>query len=426
MYTKKVDPIELLTNPRIFLKAWLHDKGYQPLTGRAFKLQDGSTTSSTDLFATIWLDYMEQLRAYHASTPGPRPKPFLERDLCKALDEYLLTAAQARIKATIERLRCTGENLSELEKLARALNPLADQVDKNALAHHIWQIKRKLQNRTVKDHLMVVFVGPQGGGKSVAISKLHAPIEDLTLWSSLDQIADSRSQLGLEEYFAIVCDEMQGADRADINALKRIITESKTGARPMGTNKLASGKQNATLIGASNRAIDEIIYDPTGNRRFYQINVSEKANWEVINEIDFDAAFRGVNEDDENGYAARSAPEIREKQSQYATKDDIELFVGDHELSKDVAHQTQFISSSMLFQIYQCWAKARGCKEMKDSQLVKILKNRGYVTSTRKVVNGTQVRGVLVSRGILSLHEETQVVFRSQEDTKDRKSDGEL
>ena len=53
-------------------------------------------------------------------------------------------------------------------------------LDMDILKHFIWQIKRKLWKKPVKEHIMPVFVGATGAGKSYNLLKLLEPIEELT------------------------------------------------------------------------------------------------------------------------------------------------------------------------------------------------------------------------------------------------------
>ena len=48
------------------------------------------------------------------------------------------------------------------------------------LKHFIWQIKRKLWKKPVKEDIMPDFVGATGAGKSYNLLKLLEPIEELT------------------------------------------------------------------------------------------------------------------------------------------------------------------------------------------------------------------------------------------------------
>jgi hypothetical protein len=162
----------------------------------------------------------------------------------------------------------------------------------------IHQVKRKMLGRKVFDHLMPVFLGRQGQGKSTMIRAMLAPVDEVTIPADFQQITDIRNMTMWSNYVMFV-DEMARATKADIDTVKNIITAETLTRRPMGTNFTEEVKQNTTFIGAANATdLSELIRDPTGMRRFVALPVAENPDWETLNRIDWVEVWRSISADE--------------------------------------------------------------------------------------------------------------------------------
>jgi hypothetical protein len=161
----------------------------------------------------------------------------------------------------------------------------------------IWQIKRRLAGLPIVYHLMPVVYGSQGCGKSVFITKTLGVLGSLFATTDFNRLSDNR-EANLFRNFALFLDEMNKADRADMDAVKAVITREELSYRPMGTNASVSMDQNACFVGASNKLLEQLINDPTGIRRFFQIDfnsASGPAEFAFINGLDFTAMWCSVD-----------------------------------------------------------------------------------------------------------------------------------
>lgn len=162
--------------------------------------------------------------------------------------------------------------------------------------HWVWQIKRKMAGLRVENHLMPILVGKTGAGKSRLVENIVAA---LPAWFSTDftfpDLADERAAAGLADRYIQVNDELANARRADVEALKRWLTAPTVSYRPMGTNGRMKTAQLGTAIGTSNHKIDEVIKDETSMRRFYQVEVLDRMDWDAINQIDWLDYFASID-----------------------------------------------------------------------------------------------------------------------------------
>lgn len=165
------------------------------------------------------------------------------------------------------------------------------------LRHFVWQVQRKLTGQTASHHLMPVLHGKQGCGKTYFIERFTEPLSEVTSYGDFGQIADER-MIDLWRSYVIVLDEMAKASKTDIETVKHVITAQSLERRPMRTNSIVTIVQNATLMGASNHRLAELIRDDTGNRRFVELFYKRPTNEDYLTTIDWYAAWASVQPSD--------------------------------------------------------------------------------------------------------------------------------
>lgn len=169
-------------------------------------------------------------------------------------------------------------------------------LDAAVLRHFIWQAKRKLFGLSVEHHMMPVLYGKSGGGKSVAVHALIAPLSDVAIARDLTVFNDQFARRQFARNFVMFFDELGKSHQADVNSMKNIITAPKVEWRGINSESTQSASQNCTFIGCSNLPVRERIQDPTSVRRFWQINCADQLDWSVINSLDYIALWQSVDE----------------------------------------------------------------------------------------------------------------------------------
>lgn len=145
--------------------------------------------------------------------------------------------------------------------------------------------------------MMPVIYGLQGKGKSKFVEALTAPLGHLVSSGDFQRLGDIR-EVAMFEAYVVVLDEMQKATHADVERVKIVITRDTFSYRPMHSNSNVTKHQNATFIGTSNRTLDQMIHDATGNRRFFQLDWSKAAGqkeWEALNALCIEDMWRSVD-----------------------------------------------------------------------------------------------------------------------------------
>lgn len=158
-----------------------------------------------------------------------------------------------------------------------------------------YDVKRKLDFLPVDNHLMMIWFGEQGCGKSTAMRLMFGPAGPLHRAVNFSDITDPR-QMELWSTPILFLDEMGKAASADMECVKAAITNPTISVRPMYSNGIERVRQAATFCGASNKVLAQLIMDTTGTRRFFEMEFRKDADWAAINAFDFGAAWKSIDE----------------------------------------------------------------------------------------------------------------------------------
>lgn len=249
---------------------------------------------------------------------------------------------RARLKhvATLE--SALGEPSPDAKRFLKAITGSEEPLDIAVVLHFIWQVKRKLHGLEVTNHLMPIFCRMhQQGGKSTVVRKLLAPLGQHLVATGLNLSAlnDDRNNFRFTENLVLMFDEMSGADRADIESLKRMITASRVDWRMMRTNSQTGGTNIATLIGTANKAVVELLYDDTGMKRFHEIICLETLDHETINTIDYLRLWTSVDENQESPLVP-FLPELRARQEEMRPRSEVEEWMAENLVKDPAARMT--------------------------------------------------------------------------------------
>ncbi len=192
----------------------------------------------------------------------------------------------------------------------------------------IWQIKRKMIGEEVSNHIMPVFVGSQGGGKSTAVKRFITPLAEGFSTATFADIEDDRKSELFHWFPVLLFDEMEKAGKADVESIKSRITADFVKYRPLFTNAIKTIPMRASLIGTSNKPVNEIIHDGTGMRRFYEVKCRERMDWQAVNEVDYRSLWRSVNEFKANPIET-VLEELRVAQAGLVAGNNVELWIAE-------------------------------------------------------------------------------------------------
>lgn len=203
---------------------------------------------------------------------------------------------------------------------------------------HAWMYQTKLALLSGKErryHIAPFFTGAQGGGKSLFIKRFTAPWQGLIYHSSTwDYLVDDRSAPCFQDDLIHIIDDasIKGYNKAQVvEALKSKVTGDTKSYRVMHTNSSAKIRPRCNFIMIGNHALTDVISDPTGMRRYVEIECmpreSTRDNWQAINEFDYELMWQLVDEHATHPYPDSEREALYEMQAEMVPENPIAEFV---------------------------------------------------------------------------------------------------
>lgn len=309
-----------------------------------------------------------------------------------ALSVYRYEKSQSSLATLSEQLSYKHIDHDPIAAWVTAVTGATSVLDIQVMKHFIWQAKRKLCGLPAEHHMMPILFGRSGAGKSVAVSKLLCPLLDVSLQTDMSIFNDQFSRRAFSRNFVVFFDELHGSENADVNSMKQIISATVVEWRAMRSERVMSAPQNSTFIGCSNDPVRDRIKDPTSSRRFWQINCSDRIDWEAINRIDYLELWRSVDEKSPSPILAQ-LEEIRKVQEiEIRAKDILELWL--EEFCEVVSFDQSSLTTSELYKSFKefcLWQNQRCIPQLQKfaRDTKRILEVFGHGAASKKTNRGT-------------------------------------
>jgi hypothetical protein len=229
-----------------------------------------------------------------------------------AVREFVRQRKTARKAEVIEHLLTQIRPLAanEVEEAAEAWKSLASVFDMDqglviaSFKHFIWQIFRKQLGLPVDHHLMPLIIGAQGSGKTRFVETLLAPLKETASAPARTSDVVDKRVIGMLSYVVLWLDDMEQLSSGQgVENFKSFLTAVDQMRRVLGLSIDTTVKQNATLIGTSNRTAADLIPDGTGHRRFVELPFrngnpargGDASIWAMINSVPMELLYRSVD-----------------------------------------------------------------------------------------------------------------------------------
>lgn len=356
---EKIEDLKRLETPP-------EDQFMKPLPFVLAVLEKNAVKVTYDLKVTVGGEQIgsdelaRRIRIEWDARKGTREKRASIEDI---LTEWIEAQCRARVREFSEKLKFEPREYpagkDPLSKFVRALVEETDsafELHRAVIYHFIWQIKRKLKQQKVTDHLCPIIKGKTGSGKTEAISRLVEPVKELSLYGDLGSFSDQREYFIFAKYYVVVLDEFARAARSDVDSMKRIITAESISYRPLYANRMAVYPMVSTFIGATNRFVGDVVIDTTSMRRYYQLITKNKCDWDDVNDIDYLALWKSVDEESDS-IIKKYEKELKKAQEEIRPRSSVEEFVEDLGLKDFRGQEFYKIGARKLFDKYLEWMK---------------------------------------------------------------------
>ncbi len=382
--------IDILEDADAFVDALMAQVGAKISASKKIIL-DGREQPISALLGELMVVHDKEIKKYNRGLPGKDKISTIRNEILGSAVEKRLRISWTQFLENKNHFlkHSPGLQKTQLKLFIDACVETSSPVEEYALAHWIWQVKRKMLGLPVEDHLMLVFTGRQGCGKSSALSKLLETISEYRCDMPISALADERNYVALSENFVILSDEMQGCQKTDIEHLKQIVTATKLSSRKLYTQLRETFPQNVSLLGTSNKSIDLLVRDETGMRRFFEINCRENMDWWAINSVNYAELWQSIDETVSNGYLHNVKEEVRERQEKYRFKDAVETYI--EELGVVAGPLVVNTTAREIYNDYNRWCLDNGFKPFDKNYFGKRMSSLGVKSTRTNRTRGYQV-----------------------------------
>lgn len=268
-----------------------------------------------------------------------------------------------------------------------------------------WLSERKAQLRalatetpyeTTQPPMPVFYHHRQGVGKTRLMSALVKPLAHLVRPVTLDQLTDPNMCFEWGRLLVACVDELAGHNRHEISAFKSWMYAKEVFGRRLYTHNTQTITKITQPIATSNTPSSQLLYDPTGNRRHFDITVPENTH-QIIPDFDWLHLWQSINPDYKPDQLTRELIQTAQKQQQPITSLDYWLEDQGDKLIKNGSREER--GASNLYADYKvyCQIYASG-KPTGRNRFTRYLADRsGYVKRLDK--KGTYFQSVMVVKG---------------------------
>lgn len=227
------------------------------------------------------------------------------------------------VRNWFEKKQDSGNN--EIERLMSCIKTKHQELDEELILRWMLSVVATAFGRPVPQ--MLVLTGNQRTGKTSFFRNLLPPeLAEFYGESTLERGKDD--EMLMCQKLIIVNDEYKGQTMKEAAKLKDLLSKFTFTLRaPYGrTNK--DYKRCATLAGTSNEK--EVIFDYTGNRRIFPVELIAPIDFDIYNSVDKDALWRQIYTLWKNGVEAEIPYDtwqlLEAKSEEYREVDEVELW----------------------------------------------------------------------------------------------------
>lgn len=275
-----------------------------------------------------------------------------------------------------------------------AMTGNAHAVDVAVLMQFMWQVKRKLNRLPTTYHIMPIFWGKGGSGKSETLKSLFSPLKSYVYTGmSFAEIGDSRFYEALSNNLIVFLDEMPKIERSSVETVKSVITADVLTYRVMREHQYKKAPQRCTFIGTSNESPSALIKDTTGMRRFHYIECLPAMNFARINGIDWEYLWKCINENREHAYTKDLLNDLSIRQEATRQRNSVELFLEEGILEHVPASvENAEVRVKDVYEVYRSFCKECGYSPFNRKNFTDELVQRyKFVIETRSITKTQRV-----------------------------------
>ena len=275
---------------------------------------------------------------------------YAENEMSTIMTVELMKDNRIRRAALVDKLKFKPEYKEYANDcIAKLITMLREPTSVSTLKHDIfslkyfkYQVKNKLINCNylTPNPLSLIMYSGQGLGKTWTVESILDPVSEIYTYASSSELSKGNYEKNIPNLagnYVTYFDDLDKLDESEIANFKSFITSSKVFYRMFFTQQRSAKANVSTTIATSNLPLSDLIYDETGNRRFYQFtgrlikpkNIIEFHKEVKALNIDWLKVWQGIDEND-NPMTPEIWEDVQKYQKIWGTRSLIHQFIQDN------------------------------------------------------------------------------------------------
>lgn len=169
------------------------------------------------------------------------------------------------------------------------------ELDCQVMRYVIWGMKRRLMTGLYTRRIcLYIYSSRQALGKTELAKAIYSPLEGLSQVMLAESFNDVNNFSARECYGPVIDDIDKSKDNV-VSNIKNMLTAESTSSRVFRTQQSTTVVINAWPILTSNKRVEMVFSDTTGNTRYHEIEITGPV-FNNIKGIDWSGMWRSVNE----------------------------------------------------------------------------------------------------------------------------------
>lgn len=177
----------------------------------------------------------------------------------------------------------------------------------------------RAMNPGIKFDTAIIFIGPQGLGKSTFIEKLAKNKEWYS--DSFGSLENNRATEQIQGKWLIEMPELSGMKKTEVSEMKHFMSQNTDTYRPAYAKRVADFPRQCIFIGTTNET--DFLSDVTGNRRYWPVNLFGGCPWYSVH-VDLDGMVDQIWAEAYVMYAMGEKLHLSRQEEQWAKEIQIE------------------------------------------------------------------------------------------------------
>ena len=288
--------------------------------------------------------------------------PFNKDEHKSALSLYIETAKQNYIQHVGELLKFNPAVTFDWTTLRDNFG--FNDLDCQVLRYVIWGIKRRIIYGTYTRRIcLYIYSSQQALGKTELARAIYSPLADLSQVMLPESFSD-KNNFSARECYAPIIDDIDKAEKNTVGIIKNMLTAESTSARVFHTQRSTTIRVNAWPILTSNRRVEQVFSDTTGNTRYHEIEIL-RAVFNNIRDIEWTALWQSIDESQAELWTQQDWDNFMSKAEEQRTRSYLDDFLDatliqnhdESELAAAVLEFDQDYTPYRLFKVFEAYSE---------------------------------------------------------------------